>query len=127
MAEEQNLPRAGTILFTDLTVERAEETRDFYKQVIGWEHSDVKMGDYADYEMKSLDGQSVAGICHQAGVNKGLPPVWLVYFSVQDLEASLTACRRLGGIVHVEPKTVRPGSYAVIEYPEGAFCALSQL
>ncbi|MGI2327579.1 VOC family protein [Planococcus sp. YIM B11945] len=128
MAEGQNIPRAGTIIFTDLTVDGADEARDFYKKVIGWEHSDLSMGEYDDYVMTAPGGEGVAGICHQAGANQGLPPVWLVYFGVADLQASLEACRTNGGKVHTEPKeAIGPGSYAVIEYPAGSFCALSQL
>ncbi|TWT03620.1 VOC family protein [Planomicrobium sp. CPCC 101079] len=128
MEERQTTPPAGKIIFTDLTVEHAEVTRDFFKQVIGWTHEDVAMGDYADYMMKASDGVPAAGICHQAGENKGLPPVWLVYFGVHDLNASLEACKKLGGVIHTELKgEVKTGSFAVIEYPEGAFCALSQL
>jgi uncharacterized protein len=128
MEEHQPMAPAGKIISADLTVELAEETRDFYEQVIGWKHEEFVMGDYADYVMNASDGEPAAGICHQAGVNKGLPPVWLVYFGVHDLSASLEACKKLGGKVHTEPKgTIKTGSYAVIEYPAGAFCALSQL
>ena len=127
MSENQNIPRQGRILFTDLTVDQAEETRDFYKRVIGWNHSEINMGEYSDYVMEAPDGLPVAGICHKAGVNKKLPPVWLVYFNVEDLKASLDECRKLGGSVYFEPEDIHSGSYAVIEYPAGTYCALSQL
>jgi uncharacterized protein len=45
----------------------------------------------------------VAGICQRAGGLSELPPVWLVYFGVKDLEASLKECRSLGGTVVSEP------------------------
>lgn len=128
MDKEQHTPQAGAVLFTDLTVDTADKTRDFYKQVIGWKHSEIEMGDYADYVMETPEGAGVAGICHRAGVNKNLPPVWLVYFNVEDLKASLDACKELGGNVYKEPESpIKPGSYAVIEYPKGTFCALSQI
>ncbi|WP_102346070.1 VOC family protein [Bacillus sp. Marseille-P3661] len=127
MKENQNSIPPGTILSADVTVDDSEEVRDFYKKVIGWEHSDYKRGDYTDYFMTTPDGQPVAGICQKAGSLTNLPPVWLVYFGVKDLKASLEECRKLGGKVLTEPLGEGSGSYAVIEYPVGAICALSQI
>ena len=41
--------RAGSISWTDLTVQNAEEIRDFYEAVAGWKSTPVQMGDYNDY------------------------------------------------------------------------------
>jgi predicted enzyme related to lactoylglutathione lyase len=127
MKEDQNFFPHGTILSADVTVNNSEVVRDFYKKVIGWEHSEYKRGDYTDYFMTINDGQPVAGICQRAGSLADLPQVWLVYFGVKDLKASLEECRKLGGKVLSEPQGEGRGSYAVIEYPVGAICALSQI
>jgi uncharacterized protein len=127
MKEDQNPFKPGTILSADVTVHQSEAVRDFYKKVIGWEHSEYKRGDYTDYFMTTTDGQPVAGICQKAGSLANLPPVWLVYFGVKDLQESLEECRKLGGKVLSEPQGEGYGSYAIIEYPPGAICALSQI
>ena len=128
MEDNKTMPsQQGTIISADLTIDKAEEVREFYKQVIGWEHSEISMGDYSDYMMTTKDGVPVAGVCHQRGSNAGLPPVWLVYFQVNDLEKSLETCRKLGGKVLREPESSSCGSFGVIEYPAGAICALSQI
>jgi uncharacterized protein len=127
MEEDQNTFCPGTILSADVTVNHSEAVRDFYKKVIGWEHSDYKRGNYTDYFMTTTDGQPVAGICQRAGSLADLPPVWLVYFGVKDLKASLEECRNLGGKVLSDPQGEGRGSYAIIEYPAGAICALSQI
>ena len=124
---EDKKSQIGTIISADLTVDQADSVRDFYEQVIGWEHMDIKMGDYSDYLMQTKEGVPVAGVCHQAGPNAGLPPIWMVYFQVEDLEKSLQAVRRLGGKVLREPAGTSYGNFAVIEYPVGAICALSQI
>ncbi|MEC2158132.1 VOC family protein [Virgibacillus halodenitrificans] len=121
------MEKEGKIISADLTVENAEQVRDFYKKVIGWENSEVNMGNYSDYMMTTKEGTPVAGICHQSGSNAGLPPVWLTYFQVKDLDHSLKMCRELGGKVLRKPEGSGCGSFAVIEYPEGAVCALSQI
>jgi predicted enzyme related to lactoylglutathione lyase len=57
-----------------------------------------------------------------------LPPVWMVYIVVENLEESLTACREGGGEILLGPKEVSPGStYGIIRDPAGAVCALYQV
>ncbi|ANU10160.1 glyoxalase [Planococcus antarcticus DSM 14505] len=125
---EESKGQPGSIFSADLTVHHAKGVRDFYKEEIGWQHSDFQMGEYADYMMNTPDGKPVAGICHQVGVNAGLPQLWIVYFAVADLKQSLEMCRNHGGIVHRQPEgAITSGSYAIIEYPAGAFCGISQI
>ncbi len=117
----------GVIAWTDLTVPDADRIRDFYSAVVGWTPSPVDMGGYSDYCMNAADGNAVAGVCHARGSNADLPPVWLVYVRVADLEGSVTGVRELGGEVLVGPKDMgSQGRYAVIRDPAGAVCALYQ-
>ena len=122
------VPVAGTIGWADLTVPDADAIRDFYAAVTGWVPQALSMGDYADYVMTAPSNSApIAGVCHARGTNVGLPPVWLVYISVADLDASLTACRERGGVVLSGPKNAGGGSrYAVIRDPAGATAALHQ-
>ena len=83
------------------------------------------MGAYSDFVM-SADHAEVAGICHARGGNAELPPVWLIYITVEDLDQSLEECQRLGGTVLVAPRSYGGGRYCVIKDPAGAVCALYQ-
>jgi predicted enzyme related to lactoylglutathione lyase len=124
MSDEQK-GFAGVIAWTDLTVPDAEEVKEFYSAVVGWESEPVDMGDYSDFNMKPAGfDQAVAGICHARGVNEDLPPQWMVYILVEDLERSVGRCRELGGEVLVGPSHGSWGSYCVIRDPAGAVCAL---
>src|ERR1035441_2836911 len=74
--------------------------------------------------VETLQGK-VAGLCHAKGENVGLPPVWLIYITVDDLDLGIRRCQELGG------KLLRPaismgasGRFCVIEDPVGAICAL---
>ena len=120
---------AGTIAWTDLTVPDAEGLREFYSRVVGWTSAPVSMGDYSDFNMLPSGSEgSVAGICHARGGNAEIPPVWLIYIVVEDLEKSLEACREGGGELLVGPKGMGPGSaYAIIRDPAGAVSALYQV
>ncbi len=119
-------PEAGTIGWRDLTVPDATAIRTFYEHVVGWKHEPVPMGEYDDFSMLTPDtGSCVAGICHARGGNAELPPQWLIYIHVDNLDGSLRACVDGGGQVLSGPR-VMPGygRYAVIQDPAGAACAL---
>lgn len=118
----------GKIGWFDLTVPNATEVRDFYKAVVGWTSSDVAMGGYNDYCMHpSPTSDPVAGICHAAGANTGLPPVWLMYITVENADESANVCIANGGEVLVGPKDMgNMGRFCVIRDPAGAIAALYQ-
>jgi predicted enzyme related to lactoylglutathione lyase len=118
-------PEPGTISWQDLTVADAEAVRDFYQAVVGWKPEPLSIGGYSDFVM-SADGAAVAGICHARGANTGLPPVWLIYITVEDLDHSLDECERLGGSLVAAPRSYGGGRYCVIKDPAGALCALYQ-
>jgi predicted enzyme related to lactoylglutathione lyase len=117
-------PRPGSISWTDLTIEDAERLRDFYASVAGWHPESLSMGSYADYVMNDASGAAVAGICHARGGNADIPPQWLVYITVDDLDHSMAECVRLGGAVLVQPRSYADGRYCIIQDPAGAVCAL---
>jgi predicted enzyme related to lactoylglutathione lyase len=116
----------GTIGWTDLTVEDAESLRDFYASVTGWRPSPVSMGGYEDFNMCGPDsGEPKAGICHARGGNSALPPTWLIYITVEDVDASAAACTERGGEIVLAPKDMgEMGRYCVIRDPAGAVAGL---
>ena len=116
----------GTIVGTDLTVDNAGEVCDFYAAVVGWEVETMAVDDHEDYVIKSPDGDWVAGVCHRTGPNADLPPQWLVYVAVADLEQSLAHCAKLGGAAITPIKGLGEGTpCAVVRDPAGAVLALS--
>ncbi len=121
-------PETGSLSWFDLTVPDAENIRDFYSKVIGWQWESVKMekGAYNDYNMKTPGGGlTVTGVCHSRGVNSDLPPNWLLYFTVESVEKSAEECKANGGKIIAGPKDMgKFGKYCVIEDPAGAVCAL---
>jgi uncharacterized protein len=116
----------GKIGWIDLTVKNTEKVKEFYSLVAGWDSSPVNMGNYDDYVMSpSGEQDAAAGICHAEGANEGLPPYWLIYINVKDLDKSLADCIKMGGKIVKEIRTMGTyGRYAVISDPAGAYCAL---
>lgn len=118
-------PGVGTIGWRDLTVEDADTVRDFYATVVGWESQGIDMGGYEDYAMVPASGSdAVAGICHARGSNAKVPPQWLVYITVEDVDESARRAAEQGGAVIDGPRDMGGGRFAVIRDPAGAVCAL---
>jgi predicted enzyme related to lactoylglutathione lyase len=122
------IPPAGQVGWIDLTVPNADAVRDFYADVIGWDISPVPMGEYNDYCMVPQGGDKpIAGVCHARGENASMPPVWMIYIMVADLDESVRRCHERGGKVRVpERKIPGSGRFVVIEDPAGAIAGLFQ-
>ncbi len=123
---DANAPAIGSIGWMDMAVENADQVRDFYAAIAGWQSQGIDMGGYNDYVMIDPSGKPVGGVCHARGPNVGLPKAWLIYIVVEDLDASLARCRELGGEAITEPKTAGGGRYCVIRDPAGIAVSLYQ-
>ncbi|NNE00034.1 MAG: VOC family protein [Pirellulaceae bacterium] len=119
-------PAAGTVTWFDLTVDNASELKAFYEQVVGWTNMPVDMGGYEDFCMNASDGQTIAGICNAKGPNSGIPPVWMMYINVDDIQATVDKCKANGGDVIGEPRSAGGGLCAILRDPSGAVFAVYQ-
>jgi predicted enzyme related to lactoylglutathione lyase len=122
----ESVKKTGSIDWVDLTVKDAAEVRNFYQEVVGWQAAEVNMGSYNDYCMNEpATGKPIAGICHASGVNADIPPVWLIYITVEDLEKSAAKCVELGGQVIADPRQAgQHGRFCVIRDTAGAVVGL---
>ena len=124
---DRKKPEIGAVGWFDLTVDDAETVRDFYEQVVGWTWQGHDMGDYEDYMMSTPDGRGVAGVCHARGPNEGVPPHWMLYVNVADLDESLARCKAMGGEQLGEEREMGTyGRRAYVKDPAGAALALIQ-
>ncbi len=114
----------GSIGWRDLTVENADDVRDFYAAVTGWTIHETSMGDYSDYTMLDAKGEPAGGVCHARGSNADLPAQWLMYVVVENLEKSLDETLKRGGDVVAPPRGLMGGKMAVVKDPAGAVLAL---
>lgn len=122
---EDSTSAPGRISWIDLTVPDAEAVRDFYEAITGWRAEPVDMGGYSDFNMLSEDGTPVAGVCHARGSNASIPPQWMVYIVVPDLDEAMRRCRENGGEIVREPDApTAQGRFCVLRDPAGAVAAL---
>lgn len=77
--------------------------------------------------MRTADGTAAAGVCHARGVNRGLPPVWMLYLPVGDLAESLSRVTEEGGTIVKSVQGVDGEiASAVVQDPVGVRFALVQ-
>ncbi len=120
-------PAVGTIGWIDLTVKDADRLKDFYKEVVGWDTSPVSMGDYIDFNVSPPGSENpIAGICHAKGSNSNIPAAWIMYIVVEDIDASIEACKTKGGKIIAGPKEMGNDRYCFIKDPAGAVSVLYQ-
>lgn len=97
----------------------------FYGKVFGWgseTNANPAGGSYTEWK---LDGKSIGGgmeMTDQMPAN--VPPNWLVYFTVEDCDASVTKAQELGATVIVPPIDIEPGRFSVLSDPQGAAFAI---
>lgn len=121
--------KIGQFFWSDLTVPNANNLKDFYKEVTGWQVQEIAMDDqgdsYVDYAMMIDNETPAGGICHQRGVNKKIPPQWVMYINVENVEESLKKALSLGGkLIQESKKKDGTYNYVIVEDPEGAVFGL---
>jgi hypothetical protein len=72
------------------------------------------MGGYDDYNMQPPGtDRAAAGICFAKGTNADVPPQWVIYITVEDLERGVARCTEIGGKVLSGPRS----GFCIIQDP----------
>ena len=103
--------------------------KKFYADLIGWKLTDQVAGGMP-YTMITPAGaeQPVGGMMQMEGAQfEGVPPHWMPYIAVDDIDAKAQKCTELGGTVKLPPTDIPDvGRFCVIADPTGAVISLYQ-
>jgi predicted enzyme related to lactoylglutathione lyase len=111
---------SGAFCWNELQTRDIDKAKEFYNDVFGWGAETSEMGDMAYTEWKRGD-TSIGGMMQMpAEVPSQMPAYWLVYFGVDDTDASVEKANKLGAVTHVEPVDIPAGRFAVLGDPSGA-------
>ena len=128
MAEEHAM-QPGTFCWMELMTRDIAAAKKFYAELIGWKMTDQNIAG-SPYTTVTPPGakQSVGGMMQMAGPEfEGIPPHWMPYIAVEDIDATASKCTELGGTVKLAPRDVpNVGRFCVIEDPTGAVISLFQ-
>jgi predicted enzyme related to lactoylglutathione lyase len=111
----------GALVWNELASPDLDASSAFYGGLFGWtlepfENSPtpylgIKNGGANNGGMRPLDPP-------------GMPPHWLVYFGVEDIDAALAKVKELGGETMAGPIDIQMAKIAVVKDPQGAAFAL---
>ena len=112
----------GTLCWNELTTRAVDESLAFYEAVVGLTGVKQDNPHGAYYEMQLPSGRTVGGLMPMEGDMwpPELPNHWMVYFAVEDTDATAARCIELGGQAPVPPSDIPPGRFAVLNDPDGA-------
>jgi predicted enzyme related to lactoylglutathione lyase len=114
----------GTLTWNELMSPDIPKASKFYKAVFGWD-AETSEGQGMTYTEFKLDGQSIAG--GMAPPMEGIPPVWGVYFAVDDADATMAEATKRGATVLNGPIDIPIGRFAVMMDPQGAVFSVIKL
>jgi uncharacterized protein len=123
------LREPGALTWTELSTRDTKAAEKFYTQLVGWS---AKVGGegvsaYTEFTPKGAS-YPVAGMMDSAAYGPhgaNVPPHWLPYFQVTDVDATANNAKVLGGRLFVPPSDIpNVGRFAVLQDPQGAVFAI---
>jgi uncharacterized protein len=114
----------GTFSWTDLSTSDIDAAIALYTDLFGWDVAKQDLPDGSVYAMFRLNGKDVAAASGLREDQKGVPPHWNVYVTVENAEQTAKQAEAAGGTIVAPAFDVMEfGRMAVIADPTGAiFC-----
>jgi predicted enzyme related to lactoylglutathione lyase len=114
-------PLPGSFCWDELLTKDMDAASKYYGALFGW------TGKLGEGEMKYWHwqnaGRDMGGVMTLMMPN--VPPHWLGYIAVSDVEGSTAKVRELGGKVMMEPMDIaKVGKFSIVQDPTGATFAL---
>jgi len=122
-----NKPQAGEFCWNELMTPDPKKAQAFYTALFGWTTVDHNMGGMT-YTIFMRGDKGLGGMLKTPADKVGqVPPHWMSYISVENLDKSVEKAKSLGANIMV-PKTQAGdmGYFSVIQDPTGAYVALWQ-
>ena len=109
----------GAMPWTELISTNKAESINFYSGLFGWTTEEMELPDGTTYTLFKVGERAVAG-CVVPDDGSDVPPMWLSYINVENLDVSIAKAKELGGTICKGRVDLPMGSFAVIADPHGA-------
>ena len=107
--------------WAELNARGLERAVTFYETVFGWTHSEQPFGEGEVYTQIEHDGVPIAGALEMnTQIPAETPSYWLIYVTVDDVDARFQKAIELGGSEMVAPQDMPGGRFAIVSDPQGA-------
>ncbi len=119
---------AATVGWNELGTRDPAAAKQFYGAVFGWGYDEEPSDRVGTYTIAKLGEDMVAGMIDMNALEMPpeVPANWLVYFMVEDADATVEKIQSGGGSVMNGPIDIPPGRFAVVADPFGAAFAVMQ-
>jgi predicted enzyme related to lactoylglutathione lyase len=117
----------GAVVWNELNTPDPDRAKQFYTDVFGWETRPFGGEGGPPYLTAHVGGEEtgVAGIMDTRAFDQEVPPHWMVYFAVEDVDNVAGRVSELGGTVAQEPTDIpEVGRMAVFNDPAGVHFAV---
>lgn len=115
----------GGFGWAEVNTPDADAARDFYTALFDASSAIVENPATTYYSL-SKDGAAIGGVLQMTAEWEGIPPHWMPYFEVDDMDAAVARAKDGGGTVAVEPFATPLGRIAVVGDQAMAFFSLLQ-
>jgi predicted enzyme related to lactoylglutathione lyase len=116
----------GRFVWYELMTSDMAAAETFYTEVVGWKTQAAGVEGVA-YTMFTVDGRPVSGAMSlpDSARSMGIPPLWLGYIAVDDVDTLAADIVIDGGVVHRAAADIPGiGRFAIVGDPQGAAFAL---
>lgn len=116
--------KAGAMSWNELYTTDVEKAKTFFAELLGWTY---ETDDKSRYTTILNNGRMNGGIFALTPEMAEMPPCWVVYFTVENLEQAVEKVTDLGGKIYMPPKIISAGKIAMVADPTGASFMLIEM
>jgi predicted enzyme related to lactoylglutathione lyase len=114
----------GTLCWADLSTPDAKSAENFYSGLLGWKFTREEKDTSGYLHIKNGE-HFIGGVPPAAHRQPGVPPHWLAYFQVDDVDATANKAKEMGAKLFLPPMSMEGvGRMSVIADPQGAVFAV---
>lgn len=120
-------PQHGAFCWNELNTNNAAGAKPFYQELFGWKYKESTDGmPYTEFGLDET--RPVGGIFQLPEEMGNVPPFWMAYIAVDDVDASAKKVEELGGKIHRPPTDIPGvGRFCIIADPAGAVLSIITL
>ena len=118
--------KQGEMCWHELMTSDSAAALKFYSEVCGWKlMTEMEMGPMGTYRIFGVGERQLGGMMN-APKGVPMPPAWIYYIEMDDLDAAVTRAKQNGAKLMNGPTDVPGGRIAQLADQQGAFFALHQ-
>jgi uncharacterized protein len=118
---DEKMKTQGAFSWCELMTTDPTAAKAFYTKLFGWTTEEMSVVPGMNYTVVKTAGNAIGGIMSCPQGAQGIPPHWMTYVTVDDVDATAKNAQQLGGKILMGPQDIPTvGRFCVIQDPQGA-------